>query len=173
MLMLKSQDIVVVMKILSKDGEPWSQGSLAQEIGMSASEVNAAIRRASTAGLLRVKDKKVVPVKTGLEEFLVHGLKYVFPAERGEPTRGLATGYAAEFFRSQFVSSDELPPVWADAEGTVKGYALKPLYKCVPYAVKLDKKLYEYLALIDILRCGRVREVQIAKNLLHEALQTT
>jgi len=169
--MLKPQDIVVAMKILSKNAEPWAQGSLASELGMSASEVNAGIRRALAAGLLRVKEKKVLPVKAALEEFLVHGLKYVFPAERGEPTRGLATGYAAEFFTGQFVSSDELPPVWADAEGTVKGYALKPLYKCVPSAVKLDKKLYEYLALIDILRGGRAREVQIAKNLLREALQ--
>ncbi len=171
--MLKPQDIVVVIKILSKNAEPWAQGAIALELGMSASEVNAGIRRALNAGLLRLKDKKVIPVKSALEEFLVHGLKYVFPAERGEPTRGIATGYAAEFFKEQFVASDELPPVWADAEGTVKGYALKPLYKCVPNAVKLDKKLYEYLALIDILRCGRVREVQVAKQLLHTALQGT
>ena len=37
---------------------------------MSASEVNAGIKRSSLAGLLRKKNDKVVPVKKAIEEFL-------------------------------------------------------------------------------------------------------
>lgn len=169
--MLKPQDIVIVMKILAKGNESWSQPLIAMEIGMSVSEVNSGIKRALASGLLRIKNKKATPVKVAVEEFLIYGLKYVFPIERGEPTRGLPTGYAAKVFENQFAKSDELPPVWPDAEGVIKGYAVKPLYKSVPFAAKQDQKLYNLLAIIDVLRSGRAREVQLAKKMLHELLQ--
>ena len=169
--MLKPQDIVVVMKILAKGQQEWAQGSLAVELGMSASEVNAGIKRTCHSGLLRKKDGKVIPVKKSIEEFLIHGLKYVFPTERGEPTRGIPTSYASPFFKDALAQDSELPPVWPDPDGQVKGYALKPLYKCVPYAVKQDQVLYQYLTIIDALRSGRAREMSIAKKLLQQALQ--
>ena len=168
--MLKSQDIVLIMKILAKGQQEWAQGSLAQEIGMSASEVNAGIKRSSLSGLLRKKGNKVVPVKKAIEEFLIHGLKYIFPVERGEPTRGIPTSFASPFFKDEFIQDSELPPVWPDANGEVKGYALKPLYKCVPYAVQQDQLLYQYLSIIDALRSGRAREVSAAKKLLQKML---
>ena len=101
--MLKSQDIVIVMKILAKGHESWSQALIAMELGMSASEVNSGIKRALVSGLLRIKNKKATPVKAAVEEFLIHGLKYAFPIERGEPTRGLPTGYVADVFNDQLV----------------------------------------------------------------------
>lgn len=168
--MLKPQDIVVITKILAKGEREWAQGSLAHELGMSPSEVNAGIKRACHAKLLRRKDNKVLPVRKSIEEFLVHGLKYVFPAERGEPTRGIPTAYASPFFQDVLLQDAELPPVWPDAEGEVKGYALNPLYKCVPFAVKQDQGLYQYMCIIDALRSGRVREVNAAKKLLQKAL---
>ena len=169
--MLKPQDIIIVMKILAKSEEPWSQGGLAIELGMSASEVNGSIKRSVLSGLLSKKDKKVKVVKKAIEEFLVHGLKYVFPVERGEPTRGIAAAYAAPVFAGEFVLGDDLPPVWPHAEGEQKGFELKPLYKCVPFAVRNDPVLYDYLAIVDTLRSGRAREVAIAKKLLKEVLK--
>ena len=35
------------------------------------------------------------PVVHAVEEFLLHGVKYAFPAKRGEVTRGVPTSYAA------------------------------------------------------------------------------
>lgn len=169
--MLKPQDIVIVLKILAKGGQNWAQGSLAVELGMSASEVNAGIKRSLASGLLRKKNQKVIPVKQAIEEFLIHGLKYVFPVERGEPTRGIAAAYAADIFKNKILISDELPPVWPDPEGEVSGFSLKPLYKSVPYAVKQDPALYEYLSIADVLRSGRAREVKIARKMIHEVLQ--
>lgn len=169
--MLKPQDIVIALKILAKQEQPWSQGGLAVELGMSASEVNGGIKRAIFSGLLQKKHNKVIPNKKALEEFILHGLKYVFPAERGEPTRGLAAAYAAPVFQGQFVIGEELPPVWPYAEGDVKGFDLKPLYKCVPFAVKNDPVLYDYMAIVDALRSGRVREVAAAQKLLKNILK--
>jgi hypothetical protein len=169
--MLKPQDIVIVMKIMVKGQSHWSQGSLAMELGMSASEVNGGIKRAVVSALLHKREKKVIPVKSAIEEFLVHGLKYVFPPERGEPTRGIPTAYASPVFKGKVFDSEKFAPVWPDAEGSVRGYELKPLYKCVPFAIKQDPVLYDYMAIIDALRSGRTREVKFAKELLHKALQ--
>lgn len=101
----------------------------------------------------------------------MHGLKYAFPAERGEPTRGIAAAYAAPVFEGKFVISEDLPPVWSYAEGDVKGFDLKPLYKSVPIAVKNDPVLYDYMAIIDALRSGRAREVAAAKQMLKDILK--
>lgn len=56
-----------------------------------------------------------------LEEFLFHSVKYAFPAERGEPTRGVLTAYAGPPLNKLIVMGDELPPVWPYPEGESKG----------------------------------------------------
>ena len=35
------------------------------------------------------------PIVPALEEFLLHGVRYAYPPERGELARGMPTGYAA------------------------------------------------------------------------------
>jgi hypothetical protein len=67
---------------------------------MSPSEVHASVKPAQFAHLLHGAKLRDRPILAALEEFLVHGLKYVFRAERGELTRGVATSYAAEPPRS-------------------------------------------------------------------------
>jgi hypothetical protein len=68
-----------------------------------------------------LKDKLNI---SGLVEFLVHGLKYAFPAEHGEVTRGVATSYAAEPLKSEIASSNDLPPVWPWPDGETRGVSL-------------------------------------------------
>jgi hypothetical protein len=51
-------------------------------------------------------------------------------------------------------SDQELPPVWPDQEGTVRGVEFAPLYKSVPRAARRDARLYELLALVDAIRGG-------------------
>jgi hypothetical protein len=67
------------------DRAPYSQ--LAEELVMSLSEVHASVRRAEGGHLLHGPQRKNRPTLSALEEFLVHGLKYVFPPEWGELTR--------------------------------------------------------------------------------------
>lgn len=64
---------------------------LAVDLSMSASEVHASVRRATRSGLLQDNDRHA-PNRKALLEFLVHGLKYVFPAEHGGLTRGHIDG---------------------------------------------------------------------------------
>ena len=106
-----------------------------------------------------------------VEEFLIHGVKYAFPVQRGETTRGLPTAYAAAPLSSQIVDNGELAPVWPDPEGEVRGTTLEPLHKLVPVAARKDPALYQLLALIDALRDGRVRERQRAERELSAQLR--
>jgi hypothetical protein len=71
---------------------------------------------------------------------------------------------------SDRISFDDLPPVWADPDGKVKGLSIEPLYSSVPSAAKIDAGLYELLALVDALRIGRARERKLAEEELTRRL---
>jgi len=173
---MKPQDIVVILKIQSLNDKAanssvvsWPQRFLAEEIGLSQSEVSAACHRLKEVRLL-IFDGRVM--RPSLLEFLVHGLKYVFPAKIGKTESGMPTGYATEPLRGMFLASaNEPPPVWPDANGTVRGLALQPLYESVPWAAKKDQTLYEYLALVDAIRSGRARERNMAIEILQQRLR--
>ena len=50
-MILKPQDILVMLKLLAIGGTDWSYNSLALALNMSQSEIHAAIKRATMAGL--------------------------------------------------------------------------------------------------------------------------
>lgn len=160
--MLKPQDILILLKLVTLDSQLWSYSKLAGQLGMSASEVHAAIKRCLSAQLAVQQDQTIVPNQRNLLEFLTHGIRYAFPPVRGELTRGMVTAYAASPLSEHFAGSTEPPPVWPDAEGNVKGMTLFPLYKSAPLAARKDEQLYELLALVDAIRAGRARERQLA-----------
>ena len=102
--------------------------------------------------------------KAALREFLIHGVKYAFPRQRGELTRGIPTAHAAEPLKRQISAGNEPPPVWPSAMGMTRGYSFAPLYKTVPQAALRDPFLYQMLALLDAIRDGRSRERQLAEQ---------
>lgn len=152
--MLKPQDICVLLKIVAVGPSPWSYSQLAYELGMSASEVHAGVRRAADAGLLRVDEGWGIPQPLALDELLVHGVRYVWPAEHLGPALGVTTGAWAAPLQGRFTDLTEPPLVWPDPQGEVRGSGVVPLYKSVPVAVKRDARLYELLALVDAIRLG-------------------
>lgn len=157
---LKPQDIVILLKLVTLGDRSWSYNVLAVELAMSPSEVHSGVKRAAAARLL--DPQRNVPILRALQEFLVHGVKYAFPPDRGPLTRGLPTAYAAPPLSALIVQSDEPPPVWPDPEGMVRGSAFSPLYPSVPKAAAQDPALYELLALVDAIRDGRARERALA-----------
>ena len=169
-MVLKPQDILVLLKLLVIGENPWSYNRLALELGMSQAEVHAAVKRALLAGLAVNKDGKAVPHIRNLEEFLIHGLRYVFVAERGEINRGMPTGYSAEPLKGQTRSLQELPTVWPDPEGEIRGVGFSPLYRSAPKAARADSALYELLVLVDAIRDGQGHEQQLAIRLMRERL---
>lgn len=161
---LKPQDVVVVVKLLGyRDFKP-PLAQISAELALSPSEVHNALRRLRASRLIHSARLANAPILESIREFLVHGFKYAFPAKRGELTRGMPTGYAAEPLKSLLVATDEPPPVWPYAEGTLRGIEFRPLYAKVPLAAAQDDQLYEILALLDAIRDGRARERNIAER---------
>jgi hypothetical protein len=181
--MLKPQDIVILLKILSTvtlsgaySAEELSQNELAGLLCMSPSEVNAGFKRLVLSGLLGPvqRSNKIVylPIKAAVEECLVSGVKYFLPVQLGAYTRGIATSYAAPIFEKHIVLGDDPIPVWPAGEGNQRGVALEPLYRSVPQSLVKhpDQLFYEMLVLVDAIRTGRVRERNIAIKLLKEII---
>jgi len=168
---LKPQDVVVVLKLLGYGSNRPPFAQIASDLIMSQSEVHAAVKRAQAAHLLHGPELFNRPNISALEEFLIHGVKYAFPAERGGPSRGIPTCYAAEPLNKLIVPDDEPIPVWPYAEGKSRGIAFAPLYKAVPVAALRDPLLYRQLALVDALRDGRARERQLAEQELRKILR--
>ncbi|MDQ7051001.1 MAG: hypothetical protein Q9M92_16290 [Enterobacterales bacterium] len=150
--------------------------ALANETGISKSQVSLSLKRCNDVGLAK-QDRKTLMPKTNtkaLIEFIAYGIRYVFPTKPGEITRGIKTSIAAPVLRGQLMTSGDLPPVWPDARGNTKGVAIEPLHKNIRQAVKNDAALYAMLALTDAIRIGQPRERNLALdklNLLVKELQ--
>ncbi len=170
MTMLKPQDVLVMLKLVALGQRPWSYARLAVDLGMSPSQLHSAVRRALAAQLAVKREDAIKPHIRNFEEFLVHGLRYVFVPQLGQPTRGIPTGYAAPPLDAHFAKTAELPPVWPDPDGTVRGVEFSPLYKLAPQAARADPALYELLALVDAIRGGRAREHNLAVKELSKRL---
>ncbi|MEJ2378038.1 MAG: hypothetical protein P8Y71_22535 [Pseudolabrys sp.] len=170
-MVLKPQDVLVVLKLVAMGQKPWSYARLGVELGMSPSQLHSAVKRALAAQLAVHKGDMIIPNIRNLGEFLIHGLKYVFVPEHGEMTRGIPTGYAAPPLNKSIVASGEPPPVWPDPEGKERGLSFSPLYSLAPQAARSDPYLYELLVLVDAIRGGRAREREIAIGELKERLQ--
>lgn len=163
----KPQDIVVALKLAMR-GVELSYADLAKELGLSASEVHAAVRRLKDARLLDPETKRVR--LDAFRNFLVHGVPYAFPVGPKQLTRGMPTAWAAPALADKINSTDQMPPVWPDPDGPVQGSAIKPLYASVPDAARRDPELYALLALVDALRIGRARERSLAEKEIGERL---
>lgn len=192
--MLKPQDIVLLLKLLANtDHLKWSQAQMARELCISVSEINSGIKRLIAAGLLIIAppvliglndsslnarlqskqqiDKLYQPILKACEEFLISGVKYIFPAKLGEITSGIATSYAAPVLKGYTQGNDPIP-VWPYAMGQQRGMSLEPLYPSVSKSVSLfpDPEFYDLLCLVDTLRQGNIRERAQASKILTERL---
>lgn len=170
-MVLKPQDLLVVLKLWVGRGRAWNYQVLAHELGMSVGEAHNAVKRARVAGLLPSGQLSEPPIPSALCEFLIYGAKYAFPAQVGRVTRGVPTAHAASPLKEEMAPSGALPPVWPHAEGTERGEMVGPLYPSATTAAMSDPALYELLALLDALRIGRARERQIAVRLIEERVK--
>lgn len=174
--MIKPQDIVVLAKLLAHNirNKSWSQNRLAFELCLSPSQVNSALKRLVSSGLLTSyrSPNQPQPITQACEEFFIHALKYIFPTKPREISRGIPTSYAGPSLKNQIVAGSDPIPVWPYGEGEARGVALKPLYHSVPESLTIhpDPLYYDILTLLDAIRSGRAREKQIAIHTLSEIL---
>ncbi|NDI84526.1 hypothetical protein [Undibacterium crateris] len=170
-IVLRPQDLVVLLRLSLEAGAAPTYAVLADELCLTASEIHAGIRRAEAAQLVR-KDanNKAIVVREALRLFVQHGARYAFPATRGSESRGMPTSYAAAPLADKIVPGSAPLPVWPYKAGSVRGVAFYPLYPSVPQAASRNPALYELLVLFDAIRGGSPRERALAITMLDERL---
>lgn len=166
---LRPQDILVLLKILTRKEEgPWKFVPLARALKMSQSEIHQSVRRAELCDLYDPLTRK--PKRAALVEFLIHGLRHVFPALPGKRARGVPTAQSAPPISRQIVSSPKEACVWPHLKGKTRGLAVRPLYPTVPEVALEDPEMHALLALIDALRIGKAREREFAREELSKRI---
>jgi hypothetical protein len=155
---MRPQDIVILLKIITMGQVKWQFRDLAASLSISVSEISESLSRSHLAGL--IDESRRIVYRQSLLEFIEHGLHYVFPQAPGTLVTGIPTAHSHSFFQQKFKS--DMPFVWPDDNGSVRGLAITPLYKGATIAVLKDEQLYKFLASIDIIRIGRVREIKLA-----------
>jgi hypothetical protein len=159
---MRPQDIVILLKIVVLGNKEWQFQDLARSLFISGAEVSESLNRSSYAGLIDTNRKKVA--KIAFTVFLKYGLPYVFPQTPGPLSKGMATAHGHPLLKKQIVSSSIY--VWPDFVGKDYGQAIEPLYPNQVKAAKVDEKLYEALAMIDVIRVGNMTEKKIAIDYL-------
>lgn len=146
--------------------------ALAESLGLSKSEISNSIVRCREAGLVTNDYETSLPKvnRLALLEITEHALKYFFPVKPGALVRGIPTGFASPVLSKHLKSAGQNIHVWPDPHGTERGQAVEPIYKTVPEAVKNDRTLYHYLALVDSIRLGGPRETGVAIQLLKKGM---
>jgi hypothetical protein len=166
--MLKGQDVVVLLKLLASS-EPVPVRDLASGLGFDVAGTHRAMRRLDEAGLYSAERRRALPVPA--EEFLIHAVKFCFPARWGPEIGGIPTAWAAEPLKDRLANSAGLLPVWPYYKGTMRGLELKPLHPMVPEAAQADAALWRSLALVDALRSkDSPRVTQLAEKLLKDEI---
>ncbi len=150
----------------------YSVRGLASLTGISKTEVGKSLKRSISAGIAYYDRKNNLPrvSRPIIYNFIIHGLKYVFPVSISLMTRGIPTSFASPALREHVETAGGLIYVWPDPEGKEMGQSIEPLFPSVPFAVRQDRQLYEFLALIDAIRLGNAREVKLAKIQLEKGL---
>jgi DNA-binding Lrp family transcriptional regulator len=166
---MRPHDIVILLKMLILSDENWTFAEIAKALQISESEVSYAMDRNAIAGLVSADKKRVN--KLALRDFLIYGLKYVFPPQPGASTRGIATAHSAPPV-NQFVVEGNENYVWKYYKGAKRGNSIVPLYDKIPKIVENQPKLYEFLTIIDTLRIGKKREIEIAVQELDKRLNS-
>lgn len=166
--MLKGEDIVLLLKLthLSPD---WTVRTLERETTIPRSVVQRSLRRLWQAGLFD-RRRRTANISQA-EEFLIHGVKYVFPGSVNGESRGFATAWGAKPLADKLAAPpNDVPPVWPSAHGDTRGLALEPLHASAVEAATRDPLLREQLTLVDAIRIGDARIRGLAADLLTERL---
>lgn len=163
-LTLRPSDVAVALQLARTPGAHYKD--LAQRLHLGVAEVHRGVRRLERARLAQAGERRVN--RQALLEFLVHGVRYVFPAVLGPEVQGVPTAALGPALAEKLPGGPTA--VWPRAEGKTKGAGVVPLYGAAPDAALGDAQLHRALALVDVLRLGELRERRLAQGLLDEAL---
>lgn len=145
---------------------PWLLSDLSKALSISISEISESLNRSRIAHLTDYEKRNIH--RLNLLEFLVHGIKYVFPQQPGAMVRGIPTAHSHPILKKKFIS--DINYVWPDSKGETIGQSIEPLYPKQINAVKNDENFYILMSLIDVIRVGKTREINFAVEELNKLI---
>lgn len=151
---LRPFDVAVALRLLLEPEERYEP--LADALATSTSATHRSVARLQQAGLLLPGSRTAM--RPALREFLLHGVRYAFPAVRGPEVVGVATAWSyapiAHRLPAATLADRGRPLVWPQEGGSARGDLLVPLFPSVVRVVQQDSRLHELLAAVDALRAG-------------------
>ena len=169
-MVLGPTDLYVLAGALAHEEGDWTLRELAATLQVDHTLVHRALKRAENANLYRTSTKQVN--LASFEELTIHAARFIAPAPLGELTRGVPAAWAAEPIATTIRQpKSELPPVWPDPLGAVRGQALQPLHSAAVRASPNTPRLASLLSIIDSLRAGDTRVRKVAAAALLETLR--
>jgi hypothetical protein len=165
--MIRGQDVVVLLKLHCL-GSEWTIRSLAEAVPYHPTGVTRSLTALAAARLYDPARRQ--PLVANSEEFLIHAVKYVFPAALGAPTRGFPTAWAAPPLDDLVARGDAEIPVWPHRSGPRRGFAVRPVHALAVEAAARDPLLREWLTLLDAIRIGEARERKLAAEMISARL---
>ncbi|WP_020409947.1 winged helix-turn-helix domain-containing protein [Hahella ganghwensis] len=190
MYILKPHDIVTALKIgrneqdarLKKVGDLAhllrnnTVGELAEDLEKGKGDISRSINRLIQLGLIAERRRKADDPAVSNRKFyslnrramvdlLIGSIRHIFAPEKKGYGRGFPTGWNCPQIKSP-MNPPDMPLVWPTPGGQVQGEYIEPLYPKCPEVAEKDEGLYQLLALIDVVRIGKPRELQYAKELL-------
>jgi hypothetical protein len=164
---LKPHDVALLVKLLSQKKEDWRQIDLALSLRLSQSEIAKALARLSKAGLIMGKRVN----RSAALEFILHAIKYIFPAELGALVHGVPTALSSPMHEKMVVQDPNDIYVWPSIHGSKRGQMIKPLYPELAEAALEDDDFYGLMSAIEILRIGRARERNLAAHYIEKKIK--
>jgi hypothetical protein len=164
---MRPHDIVILLKMITLGNKKWTMEEMGNYLGISSGEISKAMDRNAIARL--VSSDKARVNTSALRDFLICGLRYVYPAQLGSSTRGIPTSHSAPPI-NQFIVQGNENYVWSYYKGSKRGSSIIPLYPKIPKIVEGQPDLYELLVIADTFRIGRAREKDIAKKELDKKI---
>jgi hypothetical protein len=162
---LRPFDVAVALRLLLAPEERYEP--LAESLVTSTSAVHRSVARLQLSGLCKPSTRTLA--RPAFREFLLHGVRYAFPAVYGPDRVGMATAWAHAQVGPLFTDGELLRPlVWHSERGSTRGESLVPLFRTVPFVAARDPELHCLLALVDVLRVGATRERKVAGDVLSE-----
>ena len=165
---MRPQDVVILLKKISRKGRNMNGKQIAASLNISAAEVSMAMERNRAAQLVD-STKEHINILS-LKDFIIYGLKYCFPTQPGRIVRGIPTASSASPIKEAIVSNGE-SFVWKDPSGSSRGQSITPLFSKVVKTVSEDADFYALLAIVDSIRIGKSRERNTAIELLDKYFQ--
>ena len=150
-LSLRPFDVAVALRLTLVPEDRYEP--MAFTMATSTSAVHRAVARLQHAGIC-LQGKRTVHVPA-LMEFLVHGVRYAFPAVFGPERAGLPTAGTHPALLPILPASE--PPrafVWPMEGGASRGESLVPLFNGQCKVAQRDATLHKLLAAVDLLRVG-------------------